>query len=257
MKITFLGVWMASDVGETVSFVIDNNSGERILVDCGTNLVSALKKAKIDPNSITHIIVTHTHGDHISGLPTYLFYRFIYAPGVLGDEVKPLKIICSEEAMKDIQNYISIPYDVLTFHPSLKYTSCNTIDEYFTESMRFKFFETKHTPLTYGFICDNENYSFVYSADTACDERIIKLASKKTLIHDVAATHEFLPLSKGHTLCDQISPLLEKYKIKKFIPVHRLSIYDDIGINKYIDEIKNHYSGELIIPSDGLSIYMS
>ena len=83
-KITFLGVWMTPDVGETVSFVIDLDSGDRVLVDCGTNLVKSLLDNNIDPTTITHIIITHSHGDHISGLPTYLFYRLMISTGIYG-----------------------------------------------------------------------------------------------------------------------------------------------------------------------------
>lgn len=254
MKITFIGVWMASDVGETVSFVIDCDSGERILVDCGTNLVKGLLDAQIDPSSITHIIVTHTHGDHISGLPSYLFYRLMYAPGVYKKEVKPLEIISSNDSINHLKDYINVPYDILTNHPSITYTCCNTKYDISIGDVTFSFFKSNHTPLTYGFSCTSPCKTFVYSADTALDERIIELAmNADVLIHDVAATHEYSFLSNGHTLCNQISPLLEQKKIKCLIPVHRLSIYKD-NISPYIRELKHGYSGEIIVPIDGTVI---
>lgn len=254
MKITFIGVWMAADVGETVSFVIDCDSGERILVDCGTNLVKGLLDAQIDPSSITHIIVTHTHGDHISGLPSYLFYRLMYAPGIYKKEIKPLEIISSNSSINLLKDYINIPYEILTNHPSISYTCCSTEDDISIGEVTFSFFESNHTPLTYGFSCKNIDKTFVYSADTALDEKIIDLAMNADfLIHDVAATHEYTFLSNGHTLCNQISPLLEKKKIKCLIPVHRLSIYED-NISPYIKELKNDYSGKIIVPTDGTII---
>ena len=39
MVITFLGVWMVPEDGDTVSFVIELETGEKILVDSGINTV--------------------------------------------------------------------------------------------------------------------------------------------------------------------------------------------------------------------------
>ena len=44
----------------------------RVLIDCGSNPVVRLEKAGLEINSITDIILTHFHPDHVTGLPLLL-----------------------------------------------------------------------------------------------------------------------------------------------------------------------------------------
>ncbi len=255
MKIIFNGVWMASDIGETVSFIIDLDSGEKILVDCGTNLVHGLIKANVDPMSITHIIVTHSHGDHIAGLPSFLFYRYFYAPGIFEKTNLPIKIISSPQCLTAIKNYVGIPYPMLVEPAGLEYIAKTEKEKIIIGDSEISFFKSNHSPHTLGFTCTSAmGKIFTYTSDTAVDEQIIKdNKDADFLIHDVAATSDFPQLAGGHTLCSQVAPLLEKYHIKNFIPVHRISPYK-YDIERYMAELRKDYSGNIVIPNDGTII---
>lgn len=250
-KINFLGVWMTPDVGETVSFVIDLDSGDRILVDCGTNLVKSLLDNNIDPTTITHIIITHSHGDHISGLPTYLFYRLMISTGIYGKKVPILKILGTQSTIENIKNFVRIPYGNLADNELLKYDVVDIGSCYAIGNVEFNFFSSVHQPETIGFCTEVNERKIVYSSDTAFSEDIfVKAQGADILIHDVVGTSKYGMLSGGHTLCNQVSPMLNKYQIKKFYPVHRLPIYKD-DISVYRSELEEDYSGEVIIPNDG------
>ena len=47
-------------------------NGKSILLDCGEGTQIALKKKGWSPNSISLILITHFHADHIAGLPGML-----------------------------------------------------------------------------------------------------------------------------------------------------------------------------------------
>ncbi|MQC26328.1 MAG: MBL fold metallo-hydrolase [Chloroflexi bacterium] len=49
----------------------------RVLVDCASNPVMRLRRIGVEPNSITDIIMTHFHPDHVSGVPLLLMNMWL------------------------------------------------------------------------------------------------------------------------------------------------------------------------------------
>ena len=73
MRLTILGSGDAfSSGGRLPSCYILDHGDRRVLVDCSPAVLPALKRARISPNSFSHIFVSHLHGDHIGGLPFLL-----------------------------------------------------------------------------------------------------------------------------------------------------------------------------------------
>ncbi len=55
-------------------------SGEGILIDCGIScrgITSALKNRGIDPDSLSGILITHEHIDHVRGLSVFLSHHSV------------------------------------------------------------------------------------------------------------------------------------------------------------------------------------
>jgi len=103
IAIVFLGT------GSAIPTVTRNHSGiffryrERgFLVDCGEGIQRQMRIAKINPCNITDIFITHTHGDHIFGLPG-LFHTLtqnnysnvlnVYGPRGIKEKINLLKKI--------------------------------------------------------------------------------------------------------------------------------------------------------------------
>ena len=259
MEIKFLGVHMVSDSGNTVSFVLKLKTGEKILVDSGVDTVKSLIEADIDPCSITHMVITHSHGDHIAGIPMYLFYRYKYAPIVNKVLASTMHIISSKETWDAVKKYIEIPYRNLSedSHLIVRDDICDRSIVDINTRYTMEFFSVNHKPVTHGFrIIDHlDNKSVVYSADTGICDIVFEMAQNADcLIHDTVADSRFPMFGRaGHSLCADVSKKANEVGVKVLIPVHRLSIYDNSDA-QYAEEIRANYTGKLIIPTEGSSI---
>ena len=70
MEITFLGTSYAVPTKErnhTAIFI--SHEGQNILIDCGEGTQRQFRKANLNPQRLTHLLITHWHGDHILGIP--------------------------------------------------------------------------------------------------------------------------------------------------------------------------------------------
>jgi ribonuclease BN (tRNA processing enzyme) len=91
MKITFLGTASGLTVVDRHhSSILVESDESRTLLDCGEGAAASLLKCGLEPNNIDHIVISHTHPDHCSGLPLILQYMH------LTNRQTPLKIYLPE-----------------------------------------------------------------------------------------------------------------------------------------------------------------
>lgn len=104
MKITSLGHGgaFASYAQGNSSFLIENN-GEKLLFDCGPLTPLVLRdEMGIDLFDINYIYISHTHADHIGGLPLLLQHRF-WIPRE--NKTKPI-IVAHVDVMRELMPFL-------------------------------------------------------------------------------------------------------------------------------------------------------
>jgi len=69
IKIIFLGTSDAiPSIERNHTSILLEYKEENILIDCGEGTQRQIRKARLNPNKITRILITHWHGDHVLGL---------------------------------------------------------------------------------------------------------------------------------------------------------------------------------------------
>ncbi|HCU79971.1 MAG: hypothetical protein CL789_04760 [Chloroflexi bacterium] len=214
--ITILGCAYAipNSTHEVTHFVIQGNA-TGILIDCGSNPTVRLEQANISYDSITDLILTHFHPDHISGAPLMLMNMWL-----LGRK-KPLRIHglahCLDNLTKLMQAYEWDKWPdffPVEFHqvPSIKQAPVLTNEEFSIQAS-----PGNHMVPVIGLrIKNNINQRVLgYSADTEPDDAIIRLVSgADILIHE--ATGKF----PGHSSAKQAGEVAHLAKVGSLYLIH-------------------------------------
>jgi ribonuclease BN (tRNA processing enzyme) len=98
MKVQFLGVgdqFSAHDQYHS-NMVLTAGSGEKILVDCGSDVKYSLMENKIKPTDIDAVYISHLHADHVGGM------EWLALSTYFGGENKRLKLFCEEKLQSDL-----------------------------------------------------------------------------------------------------------------------------------------------------------
>jgi len=100
MKVQFLGVgdqFSAHDQYHS-NMVLTAGSGEKILVDCGSDVKYSLMESKIKPTDIDAVYISHLHVDHVGGM------EWLALSTYFGWENKRLKLFCEEKLQSKLWN---------------------------------------------------------------------------------------------------------------------------------------------------------
>jgi ribonuclease Z len=88
VSVTFLGVGAALPApGETNCAYLIEGEGVRLLFDCGPAILQQLAAVGRTPADVSHLFVSHAHGDHALGWPMFRLYWGLHA--IAGDVRRP------------------------------------------------------------------------------------------------------------------------------------------------------------------------
>lgn len=146
MKLVFIGTGSAFTVGDNwnSNMYFESASGNRLLIDCGSDARHALHALGLDQNDFEGVYISHLHADHIGGLE-WLAFKTMFDPK------KPHRVdlYCAKPMLKPIWRMLSGGLSSLEQNEA-------KIDDYFNikplepdgsfvwENVEFKIFQTIH-----------------------------------------------------------------------------------------------------------------
>lgn len=242
---------------------MNQKNDDYIIFDSGRGVVRRISQAKIPPEKITTLFLTHLHSDHTTGLPDLIFTF-----GVEGRQV-PL-MIYGPKGTTEMVNHLMLAYqmDLKIRKNGLEPTNNNAYniqayDIQSEQSFTLNYFIVKPFPVKhgtwecFGYRITTPEEVIIVSGDTAPCESLIQNSSDCTiLIHEVYS-HTGLKTreeqwQKYHTNMHTSS--LELGEIAKIISPKKLILYHQLlmqhSVHDIIREIKLNYSGEIISAQD-------
>ncbi len=199
MRIRVLGCSGGIGAGSRTSALLVDDD---VLIDAGTG-IGDLQLEEIA--SIRHVFLTHSHLDHVAGLPMLVDSVF--------DENfdKPLTVYAREETLRAIQdhlfndviwpNFAKLPSAEL---PMLRYHVCSPGDTITIDHRNFYAVDVMHTVPTLGYTVQNSGGVFAVSGDTKTNETLWPVLNAcddlRVLVIEVSFPDEMLQLANeaGH-----------------------------------------------------------
>jgi ribonuclease Z len=190
------------------------DAGDRkILIDCAGNPIVRLEQAGIDPRSVTDVILTHFHPDHVSGLPLLLLDLWllerkdslhIYGLNAVIDRIY---------AMMNLYDWGSWEgFYPVVFHRLPDNEQMPLMD---LESIKIWASPLCHSIPSIGLRLQFPTGTLCYSSDTAPCEALVKLAEGVTLL-----IHEATGEGTGHTSPEEAGEIAQRAGTQQLVLIH-------------------------------------
>ena len=244
-KIIFLGTANAvpNKDHESAHLLID--AGTRvILVDCAGNPVMRLDQAGIDPLTITDLVLTHFHPDHVAGLPLLLMDMWLMG------RVDPLHIfglsVVIDRALKLLDLFDWADWDGL--YPLVLHRLPETEQVTLVDSEHVKLWASpvSHSVPAIGMRLWTPEGTLCYSSDTEPSEAVLRLARNVDIL-----IHEATGEGYGHTSPAGAGRIAQQAGVGKLVLIHYPL---NVDLEEWVNEAKSTFDGEIFAARDFMAI---
>lgn len=220
---------------------------EFILVDCVGNPLVRLQQAGLDFNNLNHLILTHFHPDHVSGVPLLLMNMWL-----LGRKA-PLTVYGLDHTLQRMENLLDAfgwdewpNFFPVTFQRVPEQALAPVLA---TDEFRVLASPVEHLVPTIGLRVEvrASGRALAYSCDTQPCAAVVGLAAgADVLIHE--ATGEAL----GHSSARQAAEIAQEAGAKQLYLIH----YGVRGVDPraLLPQARSAFSGEVALAEDFMTI---
>jgi ribonuclease Z len=247
-SITILGcAYSIPDAAHELTHFAVHGKHSGILVDCGSNPTVRLAQAEIAYDSISDLILTHFHPDHISGAPLMLMNMWLFG------RKQPLRIHAPVHCLQRFSQlmdayewqqwpgFFSVDLHEIPLHENAPVLTSND----FTVSAS----PGEHMVPVVGLRITDESCgrALAYSADTAPCASIVRLAAGADVL-----LHEATALANGHSSAAQAGEVAARAQVGTLYLIH----YDvhRPDESKLLSEARNQFSGPVKLARDLMRI---
>lgn len=253
-QIVFLGVGgaMAYAPADNHTAMLVCADASTILLDSGPTIMRQLELAGVGVEDLTHVYISHQHGDHILGLPMVLLNRVLFWPEL------PLTLMAAPDVLEASRTIVALAYPdlmqrmvaTIRFVPLV--TESASLQLPFDASMTYRLAPGQHSVQTWAIRLGlSSGQSLVVSGDTGPAEQVTRLAAGATvLVHD---SYHLTPPADGsqlHSTAGQVGELARKAGVRSVVLVHRKDTSIQAAAS-YRAMAAKHFGGEILVPQAG------
>ena len=236
---------------EGVSILVENTT-DNLLIDCGPGIVAAFGRACRKTADITNLLLTHVHGDHISGFPYFVWNRNFERLG--SPQPAPnLHVYGAKDTIEYARFTLSHCYPELQFPFEIIFHEINAGDIFICGKMKIQTFAAVHTVPCLACAIKEHNKTFVYSCDSLPNESLLSYGKNADLlIHEgmLLDVSEQLAKRVRHSLARDAGRCAHRLNARHLALAHIAPGL--LGQEKALmSEAKEEFDGIVTIPFDG------
>lgn len=251
VEISFLGTGgsVATPMRDNTSCLL-RSGGDLYLIDCPGSVGAKIRKLGFEPSRVKTVFLTHTHPDHIYGLPS-----FVHDQMHIEGEVR----VFGSEATVDFGRRLVDHFGLRRrkIRTRVRFRSLGpgqTVSLGGSTRVRVLAVPHHRSSLAYHFFFKDAEREILFSGDTPVHEPLFAEARGiDCLIHDAAAPARYFRrhpvLSRLHTSFLALGRWSESAAVRCLVPCHFLAeAASSAAVVRR--EIRRHFRGRLVVPRD-------
>jgi ribonuclease Z len=261
VQVTFIGTGAAFSTRQRTNIaLLVQEDDTKLLIECGPAILFQLGRVDLLPDQITHLFISHRHGDHILGLPMFLLMCS------LGGASRPLTILGSQDTIQAGHTLTHTAYPELDGRlecvtwVGMSVGQPDSIE--LRSSLRLSTLPVPHSQdapvLAVRLDFYKSGRSLVYTGDTIFTEEMAAFASGcDLLVHEANFSETLQPDVKaesyGHSTARQAGQTAARADCRVLALVHLSPDYGGCE-DQVRAEAAQVFSGQIIVPDDGATL---
>ena len=242
MRVTVIGYWggYPAPNGATSVYLVEHNDFS-LLIDFGSGALSKVQNY-VQLTDIDAVLLSHYHHDHIADIGVLQYAQLVqyYVDGK--NNTLPIY-----GHLEDESGFASLTAD---YTKGIAYDPNQSLE---IGPFAITFFKTKHPVPCYGMRITNGIHTFVYTADTAYDDRWIDFSrGADMMIADCNFFAHQNGSEAGHMTSQEAALIAEQAHIQDLILSH-LPQYGDL--QQLVKEASQYFSGQVHLAHEGFVWY--
>ncbi len=255
LDIIFLGTGgaVATETRDNTALLLQSHE-DLVMVDCPGSVTRKIKSLGLDPRHVRSVLITHVHPDHIYGLPSFVHNLML-------DDLC-IRLYGSDTAIRTCRKLLdlfNLQKDSIRCRIEFVTLASGDIFEA-APGLECQALRVPHhdSSLAFFWRSPGRDKRVAYSGDTPLYPPLFERAKgADTLIHDCSVPsryfmeYPFMP--RMHTNALELGGMAQQAEVKRLIPCHFFGELD-YELSEISEEIRQHYSGELIVPRDCMRV---